>query len=74
MRLLEYVLQGCEAVPQEIRGPKSYKGKHIGIKKQHLLSHAVGGGEDMLAVDERAATELPTVVHEGRDPRPLALV
>ena len=39
-----------------------------------LLSHAVGGRQDVSVSDEGAATELSSVVHEGRYPGPLSLV
>ena len=38
------------------------------------VRHAVGGGEDVLPGDEAAATELPAVVEESSNPRPLTLV
>ena len=38
------------------------------------LRDAMGGGEDVPVVDERAAAELAAVVAQLRDPRPLVLL
>ena len=38
------------------------------------VSHTVGGGEDVFPGDQTASAELPTIVEEGSDPGPLALV
>jgi len=35
------------------------------------MSHAVGGGEDVVVVDQGAATELPVPVHDGSHKREL---
>jgi hypothetical protein len=38
---------------------------HREIMSKYVLGDAVGGGEDMIVVDERAAAELAVAVHQG---------